>query len=84
MTDFVRIDNQIVERLACGGIAIGPIRLYKKRHWVKLDLQSVPFVFTGSRLSDSLFMQRLLHSDDPAQSFDNLPVVFPGCAPLLK
>jgi hypothetical protein len=72
---FIRIDNLIVEKLE-GGYAVGPIRLYERRHGVRLDLSTMPYVSTGSRQSDNLFIQRLLHSNHPMQ-WDDLPVVYP-------
>jgi len=80
---FVRIDNQIVERLPTGGIAIGSIRLYERQHKVKLDLSIVPYVSTGNRRSDSLFIQRLLDSNNPNR-FTDLPVVYPATTHLFK
>ena len=67
---FVRIDNQIVERLSAGGILVGPIKLFERQHRVRLDLQEVPYVSTGTRLSDNLFIQRLMDSDNPHQFLD--------------
>lgn len=70
---FVRIDNQIVEKFGNCCI-IGPIKLYEKQHKVKLSLETIPYVFTGSRLSDSLLMQRLRSG---YIRFEDLPVVYP-------
>jgi hypothetical protein len=72
---FFRIDNLIVERLP-GGIAVGPIRLYEKKHQVTLDLAQVPYLSIGSRRTDSLFIQSLMDSEDP-NLFDNLPITVP-------
>jgi len=73
---FLRIDNQIVEKMGNGCI-IGPIRLYERQHKVKLTMDSVPFVFTGSRLSDSILMQRLIAGE---VRFDDLQptIVYPN------
>jgi len=71
---FIRIDNQIVERLGNNGCIIGPIRLFERQNRVRLDLDSVPYVFTGSRLLDTILMQRLLNGN---VLFDNLPVIYP-------
>ena len=84
---IVRIDNQIVERLSGGGIIVGPIKLFERRHRVRLDLQEVPYVSTGTRLSDNLFIQRLIlrlmDSDNPDQ-FLNHHVVYPSTNYMLK
>jgi len=71
---FVRIDNQIVEKIR-NGIKIGSIKLYEKEHKIKLNLEYVPYVFTGSRLSDSLLMQRLISG---VVNYDDLQVVYPA------
>jgi hypothetical protein len=80
---IVRIDNQIVERLSGGGIIVGPIKLFERQHRVRLDLQEVPYVSTGTRLSDNLFIQRLMDSDNPDQ-FLNHHVVYPSTNYMLK
>lgn len=59
-TIFIRIDNQIVEKKN-NGVIIGPIRLFEKQHRVRLNLETVPYVTTGSRRTDSLLMQRLFN-----------------------
>jgi hypothetical protein len=74
-TNFFRIDNCIVERLA-GGIAVGPIPMYEKKHRVTLDLDRVPYISTGSRCTDSLFIQSIMESEDNIR-FEDLPIVFP-------
>ena len=81
MSQFVRIDNCIVEKFSASGICVGPIRLYEKRHKVKLVLDEIPYVSTGSKRTDSLLMQRLLSG---SVLFDDLDIVFPNPPYILK
>ena len=60
---FFRIDNLIIERLSGSGVMVGSIKLYEKKHKIKLDLDKVPYIFTGSRQTDSLFIQNVMNSD---------------------
>ena len=71
---FFRIDNLIVEKLPHGGIMVGPIKRYEKDHKVKLDLDKVPYISTGSRYSDNIFIQNLMESDY-TERFENLPII---------
>jgi hypothetical protein len=73
---FFRIDNQIVEKLP-GGFMVGPIRLYEKKHGVKLDLDIVPYVSFGSRGKDNMFLMNLMDSEDPIR-FEDLPIIVPN------
>lgn len=72
---FFRIDNQIVERLP-GGFMVGPIRRYEKKHGVKLDLASVPYVSFGTRGKDNLFLWNIMDLDNDI-CFDDFPIIVP-------
>ena len=77
MTPFIRIDNQIVEKISVGGnsgIKITPIKLFEKQNKIKLDLDKVPYVSSGSRLSDSLIMQKLGNGI----KYEDLNIIYPN------
>lgn len=74
MTSFIRIDNIIVEKIGQSGISSMPISLYEKRNKVKLVLQNVPYVNTGSRRTDSLLIQSIHSGKVP---FDSLNITYP-------
>ena len=73
---FCRIDNQIVEKLP-GGFMVGPIRRYEKKHGVKLDLASVPYVSFGNRKKDNLFLWKIMDLDNDIQ-WDEFPIIVPN------
>ena len=73
---FCRIDNQIVEKLP-GGFMVGPIRRYEKKHGVKLDLASVPYVSFGTRKKDNLFLWKIMDLDNDIR-FDDFPIMVPA------
>ena len=73
---FCRIDNQIVEKLP-GGFMVGPIRRYEKKHGVKLDLASVPYVSFGTRKKDNLFLWKIMDLDNDIR-FDDFPIIVPA------
>ena len=73
---FCRIDNQIVEKLP-GGFMVGPIRRYEKKHGVKLDLASVPYVSFGTRKKDNLFLWKIMDLDNDIR-FDDFPIIVPN------
>jgi len=81
MTSIVLIDNCIVQKLGNSGISITPIRLYQKLNKVKLELDDMPFVYTGSRKEDAKLMLNLL---DGIVSFDSLPINYPLPSNILK
>ena len=81
MSQFVYIYNVIVEKYSESGIWAGPIHLYEKRHNVKLVLDEMPYVSSGSKRTDSLLVQRLLSG---SVLFDNLDIVFPNPPYVLK
>jgi hypothetical protein len=73
---FVRIDDQIVEKLPGGRLAIGSIADYERRHGVKLDIKKVPYVSTGSTLTDIIMLECLAKSTNP-NCFEELQVFYP-------
>ena len=73
---FCRIDNQIVEKLP-GGFMVGPIRRYEKKHGVKLDLASVPYVSFGTKKKDNLFLWKIMDLDNDIQ-WDEFPIIVPN------
>ena len=73
---FCRIDNQIVEKLP-GGFMVGPIRRYEKKHGVKLDLASVPYVSFGTKKKDNLFLWKIMDLDNDIQ-WDDFPIIVPN------
>lgn len=81
MSKFVYIDNVIVEKYSESGIWVGPVRLYEKRHKVKLVLDEIPYVSSGSKRTDGLLVQRLLSG---SVLFDNLNIVYPNPPYFLK
>ena len=81
MTSIVLIDNCIVQKFGNSGISITPIRLYQKLNKVKLELDDMPFVYTGSRKEDAKLMLNLL---DSIVSFDSLPINYPLPSNILK
>jgi hypothetical protein len=81
MSQFVRINNCIVEKFSESGICIGPIHLYEKKHKVKLVLDEIPYVSTGSKRTDSLLMQQLLSG---SVLFVNIDIVYPNPPYILK
>lgn len=55
----IRIDNQIVTTFNGTGISIQPIRMYQ-RHNPNILVEYLPYVYTGSRRTDALLLQRIL------------------------
>lgn len=74
MTKFIRIDNQIIERIGNTGFKVGPIKFFEKQNKMKLDLNKVPYVSSGSRLSDSLIIQNLI---DGNIKYEDLNIMYP-------
>ena len=74
-TTFIRIDNQIIEKIGNNGLKVGSIKLFEKEHRVKLNLKNVPYVFSGSRISDSLLIQKLM---DDIVKYENLNIIYPN------
>ena len=72
---FIRIDNQIIEKIRNNGLKIGSIKLFEIQHKVKLNLKNVPYVFSGSRLSDSLLIQRLMEGN---VKYEDLNIIYPN------
>jgi hypothetical protein len=72
---FFRVDTCIVEMIQ-GGITIGPVHLFEKKHGMRLDLNKVPYISSGNRRTDSLYIQRLMNSDHTLR-FEDLPLVYP-------
>lgn len=60
MTTIFRIDNLIVHRLPRNVLKIEPIALFQKQQQVTLDLAKIPYVSTGSRVSDYSLVARLV------------------------
>ena len=76
-TEFIRIDNVILEKLGNSGFRAGPIKLFETQNQIKLDLENVPYVASGSRREDSLIIQRVL---DGTQSYESLNIIYPNNA----
>jgi len=76
-TEFIRIDNVIVEKLGNSGFRAGPIKLFETQNKIKLDLKNVPYVASGSRIEDSLIIQRVL---DGTQTYESLNIIYPDTA----
>jgi YesN/AraC family two-component response regulator len=74
-TTFIRIDNQIIEKIENNGLKVGSIKLFEKQHKVKLNLKNIPYVFSGSRLSDSLLIQKLM---DGIVKYEDLNIIYPN------
>ena len=73
---FFLIDNQIVEKLT-GGFMVGPIKRYEKKHGIKLDLASVPYVSFGTRKKDNLFLWKIMDLDYDIR-WDDFPIIVPA------
>jgi hypothetical protein len=74
MEGIIRIDNQIVERFGNTGVKIGSIRLFEKQHRTILNFDKIPYVFTGSRRTDAILMQRLISGTIHIDDFD---IIYP-------
>ena len=59
-----RIDNQIMEILSLSGRKSSPIKLFESQNKVRLNLDILPYVFTGSRRLDSLLIQRIMNGTE--------------------
>ena len=70
---IIRIDNSIV-RESRGMISVEPIRLFQRRN-PDVMVDYLPYVFTGSKRTDSLLIQRILFG---SQLIDNLNLMFPN------
>ena len=81
MTKFIRIDNQIIERIGNTGFKVGPIKLFEKQNKIKLDLNKIPYVSSGSRLSDSLIMQNLVNGNI---KYEKLNITYPDRPLIMK
>jgi hypothetical protein len=75
MTTFIRIDNQIVERFMNNGLKVSSIKLFEKQKNIKLELDKVPYMSSGSRRSDSLIIQNLM---DGKIKYDDLNIIYPN------
>jgi hypothetical protein len=71
---FVRIDNQIIEKIP-GGFMVGPIKLFEKKYGMKLDLDKVPYISLGSRGKDNMFLLNFM--DAESNRFEDLPIIVP-------
>ena len=69
----IRIDNCIVRSLQ-GGIYVESINLFQRRH-PNVMVDFLPYVFTGSRRTDSLLIQRILSG---RELISNLNLIFPS------
>jgi len=78
MTTFVRIDNQIVEKIGKSGFCISPIKLfqirYKKNNNISLDLEHIPYISTGSKKLDTRILSSLLGG---SVKFEELDIIYP-------
>jgi hypothetical protein len=59
MKRFIRIDNQIIEKIGNSGFKVSSIKLFERQNRVKLNLENVPYVSSGSRRLDSIIIQNL-------------------------
>jgi len=75
MTTFIRIDNQIVEKIGNTGFKVGPIKLFEKQNKIKLDMDKVPYVSSVSRLKDSLTIQNLVEGKI---KYKDLNIIYPN------
>jgi hypothetical protein len=75
MTRIFRIDNQIIERIGLGGSKISSIKLFERQHRLRLNLDRLPYVTTGSRRLDSLLIQRIM--DGGIGIWDELNIIYP-------
>ena len=71
---LIRIDNRIVEKFG-NGVKISPIKIFERQYNVKLHLDNIPYVFTGSRQTDCLLMNRLILGEI---NYDDLHVIYPS------
>jgi hypothetical protein len=60
---LIRIDNCIVRELHNGMISVESIQLFRRRN-PNVMVEDLPYVFTGSRRTDSLLIQRILSGSD--------------------
>ena len=81
MTKFIRIDNQIIQKIGNTGFKVGPIKLFEKQNKIKLDLNKVPYVSSGSRLSDSLIIQNLVNGNI---KYEKLNITYPDKSSIMK
>jgi hypothetical protein len=63
----------MVEMINCG-CRVSPIKLFERQHQVILNLDKVPYVYTGSRRLDSLLIQRIM---DGTEKYDDLNIIYP-------
>lgn len=59
MKRFIRIDNQIIEKIGNSGFKVSSIKLFERQNRVKLNLENVLYVSSGSRRLDSIIIQNL-------------------------
>ena len=81
MTTILRIDNCIVEKSGTSGITISSISFYQKLNKIELEIDFIPYVYTGSRKEDALLMSRILDGD---VNIDTLPIEYPLPLNILK
>ena len=74
MDSFIRIDNAIVERKGNCYISYSSVKAYEKQNKVKLNLEEVPYVSTGSRRTDCLLIQHILYGN---VKWDDLDIIHP-------
>lgn len=73
MAKIFRIDNQIIEMINSGA-RVSSIKLFERQNHVILNLESVPYVYTGSRRLDSLLIQRIM---DGTEKYSDLNIIYP-------
>ena len=73
LAKIFRIDNQIIEMIN-SGCRVSSIKLFERQHHVILNLESLPYVFTGTRRLDSLLIQRIM---DGNEKYDHLNIIYP-------
>ena len=52
------IDNCIIKRYNSGTVLVSKIKTYEKRHNVVLDLETILFIYMGSRSKDNELLSR--------------------------
>ena len=70
----IRIGNQVVSELPNNGPSLCSVKRFEKLH--KVNVLTIPYVSTGTRLSDEFLMMNLLNSNNPRR-FDSLAIVYP-------
>jgi hypothetical protein len=81
MTTIIRIDNCLVQKSGNSGVTISSINFYQKLYKIQLEIEDIPFVFTGSRKEDAQLIRDIL---DHYVNIDTLPIQYPTPFNILK